>query len=82
MQRKEGKTMKEFVKCAVNRAVRTAAQTAVALIGTGTIGILEVDWVAVLSASAAAGVVSILTSIATGLPECEENEEEAEEGEE
>lgn len=74
--------MKEFVKCAVNRAVRTAAQTAVALIGTGTIGILEVDWVAVLSASAAAGVVSILTSIATGLPECEENEEEAEEGEE
>ena len=74
--------MKEFVKCAVNRAVRTAAQTAVALIGTGTIGILEIDWVAVLSASAAAGVVSILTSIATGLPECKEEEKEAEEGEE
>lgn len=74
--------MKEFLKCAVNRAVRTAAQTAVALIGTGTIGILEVDWVSVASASAAAGVVSILTSIATGLPECGKITEVAKEGEE
>ena len=62
--------MKQFLKCAAVRAVKTMAQTAVALLGTGAVGILEVDWVAVLSASALAGVTSILTSIATGLPKC------------
>lgn len=50
------------------RSLKTVAQTAVALIGTGAIGILDVDWIAVLSASVLAGIVSILTSIA-GLPE-------------
>ncbi len=68
--------MKQFLKCAAVRAVKTMAQTAVALLGTGAVGILEVDWVAVLSASALAGVTSILTSIATGLPECKEEEGE------
>ena len=67
---------KRFIKCAVNRAVKTMAQTAVALLGTGAVGILEVDWAAVLGASALAGVTSILTSIATGLPECKEEEGE------
>lgn len=69
--------MKEFIKCAAIRAVKTMAQTAVALLGTGAVGILEVDWVAVVSASALAGITSILTSIATGLPECKEEEGEA-----
>ena len=69
--------MKGFIKCAVVRAVKTMAQTAVALLGTGAVGILEVNWVAVLSASALAGITSILTSIATGLPECKEEEGEA-----
>lgn len=55
-------------KAALVRAIKTMAQTAVALIGTHTVGILEVDWVQVCSASAMAGVLSILTSIA-GLPE-------------
>lgn len=57
-----------WVKSAIVRAVKTAAQTAVALIGTGAIGITDVDWVGVLSASALAALVSVLTSIG-GLPE-------------
>ena len=61
---------KLWVKAALVRAVKTMAQTAVALIGTGAVGILDVDWIAVLSASALSGILSILTSIA-GLPEVE-----------
>ena len=58
----------EWVRAAIVRAIKTMAQTAVALIGTGAIGILEVDWLQILSAAALAGVVSLLTSVA-GLPE-------------
>lgn len=57
-----------FWKAALVRAVKTMAQTAVSLLGTGAIGILDVDWISVLSASALAGLLSLLTSIA-GLPE-------------
>lgn len=63
---------KKWIKAALIRALKTVAQTAVALIGTGAIGILDVDWIAVLSASVLAGIVSILTSIA-GLPEVEQD---------
>lgn len=63
--------MNEWVKAALVRAIKTAAQTAVALIGTNTIGITGVDWVAVASAAALAAVVSLLTSIA-GIPEVRE----------
>lgn len=63
----------KWFKAAGIRAVKTMAQTAVALLGTGAIGILDVDWIAVLSASALAGIVSLLTSIA-GLPELKEEE--------
>ena len=62
---------KKCLKAATVRAVKTVAQTAVSLIGTNAIGITEVDWVAVLSASVLAGIVSVLTSIA-GLPEVKE----------
>lgn len=48
---------------AVERAVKTAAQTAVALIGTGMVGWLEVDWLQIVSVSAVAAAVSVLTSI-------------------
>lgn len=67
--------MNDFIRSALIRAVRTMAQTAVSLIGTGAIGILDVDWVSVISASALAGLLSILTSISTGLPEVHEPEE-------
>lgn len=49
------------------RAIKTVAQTAVATIGTTAV-MHEVDWVVVASASALAGILSLLTSIA-GLPE-------------
>ena len=62
--------MKGFVRAALIRAGRTVAQTAVATIGT-TAMIDEVNWRAVISASLLAGLLSILTSIATGLPEVE-----------
>lgn len=64
--------MSDFVKAAGIRALRTMAQTAVALIGTNAIGVTEVDWMGVASGAALAGIVSILTSIATGLPEVDE----------
>ena len=59
-----------WLKAAVVRAVKTLAQTAVATIGT-TAMLSEVDWVLVASASALAGILSILTSVA-GLPEVTE----------
>ena len=63
--------MNDWVKAALVRAIKTAAQTAVALISTNAIGITGVDWVAVASAAALAAVVSLLTSIA-GIPEVRE----------
>ena len=60
---------KKWLKAAGIRAVKTMAQTAVALIGT-TLVISEVDWMTVASASVLAGLLSVLTSIA-GLPEVE-----------
>ena len=62
---------KRWLKAALIRAVKTMAQTAVALIGTNAIGVTEVDWFAVASASVLAGIVSLLTSVA-GLPEVDD----------
>ena len=64
------KCWKTWIKAAAVRAVKTVAQTAVATIGT-TAAMSEVDWMMVASASALAGVLSLLTSLA-GLPECKE----------
>lgn len=61
---------KKWLKCAGVRAVKTAAQTAVALI-PAAVSINAVDWVTVIGTAALAGVVSVLTSVA-GLPECKE----------
>ncbi len=60
--------MKLWLHAAGVRAVKTVAQTAVSMLTGNMVGILEVDWLAVASVSAMAGIVSILTSIA-GLPE-------------
>lgn len=60
--------MKKFVHAAAVRAVRTVAQTAVATIGTSVL-MSDVNWLMVASASILAGVLSVLTSVATGLPE-------------
>ena len=59
-----------WIKCASVRAVKTMAQTAVAMIGTSAF-ISDVDWIMILSSSVLAGIVSILTSIG-GIPEVEE----------
>lgn len=62
---------KKWVKAAAIRAVKTVAQTAIATIGVSTT-MGQVDWIVVLSTSALAGVLSVLTSIA-GLPEVKED---------
>ena len=63
-------TAKKWLKAAGIRAIKTIAQTAVATIGTA-VALGPVDWVLVGSASALAGVLSLLTSVA-GLPEVKE----------
>lgn len=60
--------MNTFIKASLIRAIRTICQTAVAVIGTAFV-LADVNWWAVVSASLLAGVLSILTSVATGLPE-------------
>lgn len=65
------KDWKKFFIAALIRAVRTLAQTAIATIGTTAL-LSEVDWRVVASASALAAILSILTSIATGLPEVDD----------
>ena len=62
--------MTSFFKAAAIRALRTICQTAVATIGTSAV-LSAVDWKMVVSASVLAGVLSLLTSVATGLPEVE-----------
>lgn len=62
---------KKWIKAAAIRAVKTIAQTAIATIGVSTT-MGQVDWIVVLSTSALAGVLSVLTSIA-GLPEVKED---------
>lgn len=61
------KNFKAWIKAAAVRAIKTVAQTAAATISTAAV-LGEVDWVMVASASALAGILSLLTSVA-GLPE-------------
>lgn len=63
---------KKWIKAATVRAIKTMAQSAVALIGTSTL-ITEIDVKAVISAVILAGILSLLTSTA-GLPELSEEE--------
>ena len=65
--------MSAFVRATIIRAIRTVCQTAVATIGSSVV-ISDVHWGVVVSASLLAGLLSVLTSIATGLPEADYEE--------
>jgi hypothetical protein len=65
---------KEFWTYAGERAIKTIAQTALAVIAASElIGVLDIDWTAVFSVAALAGIASILTSVA--LPTVKDTEE-------
>jgi hypothetical protein len=68
MQRRANDMGLSWWKAAGIRAIKTAAQTAVALIGTGVVGFTDLDWIRIASVSGVAAVLSLLTSLA-GLPE-------------
>lgn len=59
---------KEWLKAAGIRAIKTICQTALSMITIGTF-MQDINWLMVGSAALLAGIVSILTSVATGLPE-------------
>lgn len=62
------RTGEEWLKAALIRALRTMAQTALSMLTVG-MAISDVDWLKLISISVVAGIISILTSFATGLPE-------------
>jgi hypothetical protein len=66
--------MKKWFKCAGIRAIKTVAQTMVAMIPVG-ISIEQVSWLTVIGTSLLAGILSLLTSVA-GIPEVELKEGE------
>lgn len=65
--------MKKFLKAALIRACHTMAQTAIAMIGTTAL-LEEVNWLAVLSGTVLAGILSFLKSMVVGLPEVDKGE--------
>ena len=67
--------VKSWIKAAAVRAVKAVAQTAVATIGTASV-LGDVNWLMILSASALAGILSLLTSVA-GLPEVNSGDTDA-----
>ena len=60
-----------WIKAASVRTVKTMAETALAIIGTNTMGVTEVDWIGVISACALSGLITALTCI-KWLPEVKE----------
>jgi hypothetical protein len=57
--------LNKYFDYSVERALKTIAQVAIASIGANTVGVLDVEWVQVLSVSALAGIMSMLTSVIT-----------------
>ena len=68
---------KQWWRAAGIRAIKTAAQTAVALIGTGAVGFTDLDWARIASVAGVAAVLSLLTSVA-GLPELDAQPDDSE----
>lgn len=66
------KNFKKWIKCAGVRAIKTMAQSFVAMVGTSMV-MSEVDWTMVASASVLSGILSLATSVA-GLPELKYDE--------
>lgn len=64
---------KLWIKAAGIRALKTLCQTALSMLTIGQ-AVTDVNWIAVISISATAAVISILTSVA-GLPEVDVKEE-------
>ncbi len=62
-----------WVRDALIRALKTMAQAAIGVLGTGAIGLMQADWMNVLSVALMGGVLSLLTSIA-GIPEVDDGE--------
>ena len=62
---------KKFWRAALIRSARTLCQTAIATIGTTAL-LQDVNWLMVGSSALLAALLSILNSIATGLPEVDE----------
>lgn len=58
---------KKWLKAAMIRAIKTVAQTALSLVGVGTV-MSDINWIMVASASCLSGILSLLTSLA-GIPE-------------
>lgn len=55
--------IRRYFDYATERAVKTLAQTALATIGGTALGVMDVNWISVLSISALAGIMSLLTSV-------------------
>lgn len=64
-------SMRVWVRAALIRAAKTMAQSAIGVLGTGAIGLMQADWANVLSIALMGGVLSLLTSIA-GIPEADD----------
>ena len=67
-------TDKKWWSLAGNRAIRTVAQAMLSIIGTSATFMHEINWAMVISAGLLGGVISILTSIAVGIPEYKEED--------
>lgn len=65
------KPTRTWVRAALIRALKTMAQAAIGVLGTGAIGLMQADWMNVLSVALMGGVLSLLTSIA-GIPEVDD----------
>jgi len=56
---------KEFLSYSAERAIKTFAQTAIAALGAGSIGLLTIDYVNLFSVAGGAALLSLLTSVVT-----------------